>query len=103
METKELKGTATDEQVAMWKNLHKEVFSVTVEKSVCYLKKPDRATIKAVTAIGSNDPIRASEILLENCWLGGDDTIKTDDEKFFGVSQQLATLVEVKQAELKKL
>ncbi len=100
---KELKGSASAEQIAMWKNLYREVFSVIVEDSICYLKKPDRVTIKAIASVGTNDPIRGSEILLENCWLGGDENIKTDDEKFFAASQQLTSLLQVKQAELKKL
>lgn len=100
---KELIGMATPEQIAAWKNVHKDIWKIEVENSVCYLRKPDRSTMKAVATIGGNDPIRANEILLENCWLGGDESIKTDDDKFFGVSGQLANIVEIKQAELKKL
>lgn len=103
MDKKELKGVATPEQIESWKNLHKEVFTVTVGDSIGYLKKPDRNTIKAVSSIGQSDSIRSIEILLENCWLGGDEDIKTDDDKFFGVSQELAKLINFKQAELKKL
>lgn len=103
MEKPELTGTATEEQIAHWKALHKEIFQIKVGDSICYLKKPDRATMKAVASVGTTDPIRANEILLENCWLGGDETIKTDDEKFFGVSSQLVKLIEIKEAELKKL
>lgn len=102
-EKKILKGEATPEQVNAWKRQHGEVFMVTVDGSAGYLRKPDRDTMKAVATIGTNDPIRANEVLLENCWLGGDESIKTDDAKFFGVSATLAELVEVKAAELKKL
>lgn len=103
MEGKTLIGTATEEQIAHWKALHKDIYRIIVGDSICYLKKPDRTTMKAVASVGTNDPIRANEILLENCWLGGDSSIKTDDEKFFGVSQKLAELIEIKEAELKKL
>lgn len=99
----ELKGRATAEQIAMWKSRHGEVYEVAVDGSAGYLKKPDRKTIKAVAAIGGADPISGSEVLLANCWLGGDETLKTDDGKFFAVSRKLAELVEVKQADLKKL
>lgn len=100
---KTLIGQATEEQLAHWKALHRDIYQIEVDGSVCYLKKPDRTTMKAVASVGTNDPIRANEILLENCWLGGDETIKTDDEKFFGVSSQLVKLIEIKEAELKKL
>ncbi len=100
---KTLTGQATEEKIAQWKALYRDIYEIEVDGSVCYLKKPDRATMKAVASVGTGDPIRANEILLENCWLGGDDNIKTDDDKFFGVSSQLANLIEIKQAELKKL
>ena len=103
MEQKALMGQATPEQIAQWKQKHEDIFAVEVDGSICYLHKPDRKTMKAVASIGQGDPIRASEILLENCWLDGDPTIKTNDEKFFAVSKEMAKIIEVKQAELKKL
>ena len=103
MDVQELKGAVNEQQIAQWKAQHKDVYQIEVDGSVCYLKKPDRATMKAITSIGMSDPIRSNEVLLENCWLGGDENIKTDDEKFFGVSAKLADILELKQAELKKL
>ena len=94
---------ATEQQITQWKAQYKDIYQIEVDCSVCYLKKPDRATMKAITSIGMTDPIRSNEVLLENCWLGGDENIKTDDEKFFGVSAKLADILEMKQAELKKL
>ena len=98
----ELKGAATAEQIAGWKKKHGDVFMVVVDGSVCYLKKPDRKTMSYVATLGSN-PVRANEALLQNCWLGGDESIKTDDDKFFGVSAKLNEIVEIKDAEIVKL
>jgi hypothetical protein len=97
-----LKGLATAEQIASWKKEHGDIFQVEVDDSVCYLKKPDRKTMSYVATVGNN-PIRANEALLQNCWLGGDDSIKTDDEKFFGVSAKLNEIVQIKDAEITKL
>jgi len=98
----ELKGTATSEQIAEWKQKHGDVFRVEVDGSVCYLKKPDRKTMSYVATLGSN-PVRANEALLQNCWLGGDENIKTEDDLFFGVSAKLAEIISVKEAEITKL
>jgi hypothetical protein len=98
----ELKGKATAEQISEWKKKHSDIFKVEVGDSVCYLKKPDRKTMSYVATLGNN-PIRANEALLENCWLGGDESIKTDDEKFFGVSSKMDKIVEIKDAEVTKL
>ena len=98
----ELKGTVTAEQIAEWKKKLGDIFKVEVDGSVCYLKKPDRKTMSYVATLGNN-PIRANEALLQNCWLGGDESVKTDDEKFFGVSSKLNEIVEIKEAEITKL
>lgn len=102
MEGATIKGKATAEQIAEWKKQFGEVYAVTVEDSICYLKKPNRATLSAMSSI-MNDPIKSMEFLLNNCWLGGDETIKTDDEKFLAVSSQLKELIHVKAATLEKL
>lgn len=98
----ELKGTATAEQISEWKKKHGDIFKSVVGNSVCYLKKPDRKTMSYVATLGNN-PIRANEVLLENSWLGGDESIKTDDEKFYGVSAKLNEIVAIKEAEITKL
>lgn len=97
-----MKGQATEEQITKWKSKYGNVYQVVVDDSACYLKKPNRATISHMATMSGN-PIRANEVLLNDTWLGGDETIKTDDDKFLGVSTALAGLIEVKEAELKKL
>lgn len=95
-------GAVAPEQIEAWKKQHGDVFRAEVDDSVCYLKKPDRKTMSYVASLGNN-PIRANEALLQNCWLGGDESIKTDDEKFFGVSAKLNEIVQIKDAEITKL
>ncbi|MDR2147722.1 MAG: hypothetical protein LBE91_14810 [Tannerella sp.] len=98
----QLVGTATAGQIADWKRKHGDIFKAEVGDSVCYLKKPDRKTMSYVATLGNN-PVRANEALLQNCWLGGDESIKTDDDKFFGVSAKLNEIVEIREAEISKL
>lgn len=93
----------TEEVIAGWKKCHGDVFCVKVGGKTGYLKKPDRAILSAAAVIGKQDPMKYNEILLDNCWLGGDSEIKTDDALFLGVSAKLGELIEVKEADLKKL
>lgn len=104
MEEKEtqLKGQATAEEIAKWKEKYGEVYAVSVGDSICYLHKPNRAILSAMGSLGG-EPIKSAEFLLSNCWISGDEDIKSDDEKFLGVSQQLGELVKVKVARLEKL
>lgn len=93
----------TEEQIEAWKKKHGSVYSETVDSKTAYLKKPDRKALSAAAVLGKTDPMKYNEVLLNNCWLGGDEEIKTNDELFLGVSSKLADLIEIKEAELKKL
>lgn len=97
------KITITTEQIEAWKKKYGEVFIVEIEDKKAYLKRPSRKALSAAAVVGKSDPMKYNEVLLENCWLGGDEEIKTDDPLFLGASQILAELVEVKEATLKKL
>ena len=100
---KENNKTITPEQIEAWKKKWGDVFCVTVGDKVAYLKRPSRQALSAAAVVGKNDPMKYNEILLGNCWLAGDEEIKTDDSLFLGVSAKLGELVEMKEAELKKL
>jgi len=103
MNKEELKGQATTEQIAEWKAKNKDVFSITIDGHIAYLKSPDRKTMSYASVGGAKDPIKFNEILLKGCWLGGSEEIKTDDELFFAAGSKLAEIIQVKEAELVKL
>lgn len=91
------------ELVAGLKAKHGEVYEINVDGHTAYLKKPDRKTLSYASSVGAKDPIKFNEILLNGCWVAGDERIKTDDSLFLSASQVLGTLVEVKEATLVKL
>lgn len=89
------------------KKTHNNVFAVVVkvsdeEYAVAYLKKPSRQVLSASMSLVEQDPIRSDEIILQGCWIEGDERIKTDDDLFFAVTPHLRKLMEFKTAELKK-
>jgi len=67
------------------------------------VKKPGREELAHASVIAQNNPITFNEIILRDCWLGGDETIQTDDDKFLGVSGVLDEIVKVAEAKIKKL
>lgn len=93
----------TQEEIAAWKKQHGEIFKLTVEDKVAYLKKANRKTLAFATSTASKDPMKFNEIILNNCWIEGDEEIKTEDSYFLGAMQKLAELIQVKEAELVKL
>lgn len=98
-----LQGEVNQEQIDAWKKSHADVFAIQSENSICYLKTPSRAVLGAAMQAGKNNPLKLAEVLLKNCWLGGDEAFKTDDQLFLAASGQMDALIEVKTAEIKKL
>jgi len=93
----------TDEQIKAWKKQHGDIFKLQIEDKVAYLKTPDRKTLSYATSVATKDPLKFNEIILNNCWLSGDEEIKTDDALFISAGAKLADLIQVKEAELVKL
>jgi hypothetical protein len=98
-----LKGEATTEQIAVWKQKHSKIWQIEVDGHVCYLRKPTRQEISLATILGTKNPIAYKESIINSCWLGGSDAIKTDDDLFMSVSSELPALVEFKLVEIKNL
>jgi len=96
-------GEATPEQIEAWKRQFGIVKEVEVDGHVCYLRMPDRKILGMASALGGNDPIKFNELLLNNCWLGGSEVIKSDDQLFLSIGPALAELLTFKQAKIKNL
>jgi hypothetical protein len=94
----------TPEDIQGWKEKYKNVHKLTIGDKTAYLKNPDRKTLSlAMSRIAKSDIMGGSEAILENCWLGGNPEIKTDDELFMAAVGKVGDLIQVKEAELEKL
>lgn len=98
----------TQEQINEWKAKYGEIVKITVKDEtkgdkVCYLHKPTRKTLSYASVAGKNDTLKFNEVILRDCWVAGDEEIKTDDTLFLSVSAKLNALIEIKEAELEKL
>lgn len=100
---KKLTGQATPEQIEEWKKKYGKVWAIIVDGHICYLKRPDRKALGYASIAGKDNPLKFNEVILANCFLGGSEAIKTDDDLFFGASAKLAELIQVKEAELVNL
>lgn len=93
----------TQQKISEYKSQYKDLYLIKVEDYSCLLKKPSRKILSYASSIGTKDPIKFNELLLNNCWVDGDEVIKTDDELFLAVSTKLGELINIKTAELEKL
>ena len=99
--------TYTQDQLEGWKKKFGDgnVFEVAVEDKKVILHKPSRRDLSYAMA-GSNqakDSVKFSEILLNQCWIEGDEEIRQNDDYFLAVVPVLGALAETKEAEIKKL
>ncbi|PWN62308.1 hypothetical protein [Chryseobacterium oncorhynchi] len=98
------KAGSLQNQINAWKAEHGEIFSFKVGKDKqCYLKKPTRQILSYAAVAAQTDPLQYNEVILSECWLAGDEDIKTDTGLFLSISQYLPTLVEMVEVEMVKL
>lgn len=84
------------------------VYELEVEDKKCQLSEIDLKTLEVVLGFlspmnGRPQIITAGEIILTNCWVSGDEEIKTNDKYKAAACISACGLVEVKQASLKKI
>lgn len=105
-----LQGQATPEQIEDWKKEVKQkfgddakVFAYEIDGKVAYIRTVDRATYSAAAAKVSTSPAKFTDVILENCWLGGCEDIKKVDQLYFGLSDYLEELIAKKKGDLRAL
>lgn len=100
-------GGVTPELVEAWKNKHRKVYRVDIvdgaDTHIGYFKRPDFATIKAITKVAKTDEVEAGKVMFNNCWLGGSEELKEDAVLFMAVQVQLGKLVNGCMGSLKNL
>ena len=91
-------------QIDEWKRLHGNVFGyVSKDGKCCALRAPDLVILDACRAMSGGNGLRFDMALLENCWLGGDEALKTDDKYRLGVFDWLSTVIQKVEGELEEL
>ena len=98
-----LVGQATVAEIDEWKKRHGDIYAIKVDGHVCYLRKPTRRGLSFASSAGKKDPLKFNETLLRDCWLGGSEAIRRDDDKFMGASGVLDKIIPDAEAELEKL
>lgn len=103
MNEEQLIGQASPDQIEEWKKKYGKLYAIIVDGHICYLKPPDRKILGYASIAGKTDPMKFNEVMLNSCFVGGSDAIKTEDELFFAAGMKLADLIQVKEAELVNL
>lgn len=100
-------GGVTEEQIKSWKNKHGKVVRIDVvdgeDLHIGYFRRPQLEIMSAVTKIAKTDELKSSEMMYDNCWLGGSSAMRTDALLFLAATQQLGTMLNSCRSSLKNL
>ena len=102
-------GEATKEEIALMKKQYGDVVALKVkvnekETAVCYLKPVGRdVAAKAMSMYAEKQIIPTGEFIINNCWIQGDDRIKTNDKIAMAAAVQANQLVEFLESSVEKL
>ena len=105
----EINGDITSEQIQAWKNRYGRIVEVCVaddevgERHIGYFRRPDPQTMQAFSSVSKNNEIKASEIMFDNCWLGGSPMMKSDAIYKISATGMLSTLLSRCSTSLKNL
>lgn len=91
----------TKEEIEKWKQLHGEIYEISVEGKSCIIRKPNRRDLSYVSVV--KDPVKMGETMLNQLWVAGDEEIKKQDDLFFAAVNVMQEVLKIKQAEIKKL
>ena len=80
----------TPEIIEGWKKKYGDVFCVEAEGRKGYLRR-------------GVDGLKVKEILLRNCWLGGDNALLDEDRYFLGILPHADAIIEIVESDLKKV
>lgn len=93
----------TQKQIKEWKEKFTDIFEIEVEGKKGYLRSPDRKILSLATVEAGQDPFKFNEIILKNCWLGGDEDIINIEKYSLAAGSKLDKIIEIKEASIKKL
>lgn len=100
-------GGITEEQVKAWKQKHGKVVRIDVvddgDCHVGYFHRPNLETMSAVAKIAKTDELKSSEVIFDNCWLGGSPAIRHDAVLFIEATKQLGAMLNSCRSTLKNL
>lgn len=104
MSKKVLPGGVTQEQIDVLKKAHGAIFLYrAVDGKYCILKAPDLNILDVCRTISKGSSIKFDMALADNCWLQGDECLKTEDKYRMGLFDWLGGLIKKVEGELEEL
>lgn len=87
---------ATQEEIQEWKKKYGSVYELEADDKTCYVFSPinNLSVLKSFMQALTKEAVACVDVLLANCWIAGDEEIKTDDSIKLGIVDQVRDLVD---------
>lgn len=94
----------TSSQIEEWKQKYGKIFCYkATDGKMCYFRSPNRRIVAAATVAAGDDGMLQKELVLKNCFLGGDRALLDEDKYFFVLHNYVGGLIDVVEGELKEV
>jgi hypothetical protein len=94
----------SEAMIDKWKKEFGAIFIYRTEDGkFCILKKPSLLILDATRAISKGSSIQFDIALVDNCWLHGDECLKTNDDYRLGLFDWLGGIIKKVEGELEEL
>lgn len=94
----------TKQKIEEFKAIHGNVYRyMTKDGKSCLLKSPDLEVIDACRTISGGSSIKFDKALVDNCWITGDEELRTVSKYQLGLFDWLGSIIEKVDGDLEKL
>jgi hypothetical protein len=95
----------TKAQIDAWKKEHGDLYQLSVDSKIMIMRKPGMRDLERAHASDpkKQKPFNFHRSLIENCKLHADEGLLENDDNYFALCTKLDEIIEVKEAEVKKL
>lgn len=93
----------SQEQIKAWKEQFQDVFKVKVEDKEAYFRPPTRKAYSYASQVGTKDPMKFNEMILKDCFLGGDDDLINNERYLLTMGQHVVVFLNIMESSLEKL
>lgn len=90
-------------QIEEWKGKYGEIIATEFDGLTAYLRKPNRTFWAAAEKATQSSSYDGNMSLVTNCWLGGDEILKTEMKYVNGIAEVLLDEVKAIKPIVKKL
>lgn len=94
----------TKEQIKKYKGEHGTLYRYTADDGKsCLLRSPDLNILDACRTVSGGSSIKFDKALVENCWVDGDEELKTVDKYQMGLFDWLGGIIQKVDGQLEEL